>query len=447
MLRNVFLTTNMIPHENRMKRKKRIEELLKTANADTGDTIKIIRGNEQYEGVLMPHHEFSDEDIITVKLTNGYNIGVAVDESTTIYLVQKHPTGEQRAKHIPFNPNKPTISIVGTGGTIACYVDYRTGAVHPATSAEQLAFSVPEIFDLCNVKAQVPFQMLSENIEVHHWQTLAEIIAKELNSGAHGVVVPHGTDTLGYTAAALSFMLKDLTGPVVLVGAQRSSDRPSSDAAQNLMAAARVAATSDIGEVVVVMHGEISDSFSLIHRGTKVRKLHTSRRDAFKTVNGQPLGTMDYDVINMKEPYQKKTAGTVRAENKMEEDVAIVYFHPGMKAEDIPRKKGLVLMGTGLGHVSTKLIPILQKIIENGTTVVMTSQCLFGRVNMRVYSTGRDLIKAGVISADDMLPETAYVKLMWVLAKAKTRDEVEQLMTMNISGEISDRMKTDAFLP
>ena len=289
--------------------------------------------------------------------------------------------------------------------------------------------------------------MLSENIEVHHWQTLAEIIAKELNSGAHGVVVPHGTDTLGYTAAALSFMLKDLTGPVVLVGAQRSSDRPSSDAAQNLMAAARVAATSDIGEVVVVMHGEISDSFSLIHRGTKVRKLHTSRRDAFKTVNGQPLGTVDHDVINMKEPYQKKTAGTVRVENKMEEDVAIVYFHPGMKAEDIPRKKGLVLMGTGLGHVSTKLIPILQKIIENGTTVVMTSQCLFGRVNMRVYSTGRDLIKAGVISADDMLPETAYVKLMWVLAKAKTRDEVEQLMTTNISGEISERMKTDAFLP
>jgi glutamyl-tRNA(Gln) amidotransferase subunit D len=319
--------------------------------------------------------------------------------------------------------------------------------VHPATSAEQLAFSVPEIFDLCNVKTQVPFQMLSENIEVHHWQTLAEIIAKELNSGAHGVVVPHGTDTLGYTAAALSFMLKDLTGPVVLVGAQRSSDRPSSDAAQNLMAAARVAATSDIGEVVVVMHGEISDSFSLIHRGTKVRKLHTSRRDAFKTVNEQPLGTVDHGVVTMKEPYRKKTQGTVRVENKMEEDVAIVYFHPGMKPEDITKKKGIVLAGTGLGHVNTSCIPALQKMISDGTTVVMTSQCLFGRVNMRVYSTGRDLIKAGVISAEDMLPETAYVKLMWALAQAKTREEAEQLMTTNIAGEISERIKTDAYLP
>lgn len=430
-----------------MKRKKGIEELLKTANAETGDTIKIIRGNEQYEGVLMPHHEFSDEDIITVKLTNGYNIGVAVDESTTIILVQKHPTGEQQAKYIPFDPKKPTISIVGTGGTIACYVDYRTGAVHPATSAEQLAFSVPEIFDLCNVKAQVPFQMLSENIEVHHWQTLAEIIAKELNSGAHGVVVPHGTDTLGYTAAALSFMLKDLTGPVVLVGAQRSSDRPSSDAAQNIMAAARVAATSDIGEVVVVMHGEISDSFSSIHRGTKVRKLHTSRRDAFITVNEQPLGTVDQCVITMKEPYRKKTPGMVRVQSKMEEDVAMAYFYPGMKPKDIPKKKGIVLVGTGLGHVSTSLIPVLQKMINDGTTVVMTPQCLFGRVNMRVYSTGRDLIKAGVISGEDMLPETACVKLMWALAQARTREEAQQLMTANIAGEFAERTKTDTFLP
>ena len=430
-----------------MKRRKDVEDLLAAANAKTGDTIKIIRGKEQYEGVLMPHHEFSDEDIITVKQANGYNLGIAVDGNTQILLVQKHQTNEQQAKRIPFDPKRPTISVIGTGGTIACYVDYRTGAVHPATSAEQLAFSVPEIFDLCNVKAQVPFQMLSENMEVHHWQTLAELVAKELNSGVHGVVIPHGTDTLGYTAAALSFMLKDLTGPVVLVGAQRSSDRPSSDATQNLMAAARVAATSDIGEVVTVMHGEISDSYSLIHRGTKVRKMHTSRRDAFKTVNEQPLGTVDNNIITMKEPYRKATPGTVLVESSMEEDVAIVYFHSGMKLEDIPKKKGLVLMGSGLGHVNTDLIPPIEKMINNGTTVIMTSQCLFGRVNMRVYSTGRDLIKAGVISGEDMLPETAYVKLKWVLAHAKTREERERLMTTNIAGEISERIQTDAYLP
>ena len=429
-----------------MPRKKDIEEKLKTVNADIGDIIRIIRNDEQHEGVLMPHHEFSDDDIITIKLKTGYNIGIAVDKKTEIMLVQKQKATEKQTKKIPYDQKKPTISIVGTGGTIACYVDYRTGAVHPASSAEELAFSVPEIFDLCNVKSQVAYQMLSENIEVSHWQALAEIIAKELNNGAAGVVVPHGTDTLGYTAAALSFLLKNLSGPVVLVGAQRSSDRPSSDAAQNLIAAATVAATADIGEVVVVMHGEISDTFSTIHRGTKVRKFHTSRRDAFQTVNDLPLGKVENGVITLHAPYRKKTTGPVTTDTNMEEDVSILYFYPGMKPKDIPEKKGLVLAGTGLGHVSTKLLPRVTKLIKNGSVIIMTSQCLFGRVNMRVYSAGRDLIKAGVLPGEDMLPETAYVKLMWVLAHAKNKQDIEQLMMTNIAGEIAERTKSNAFL-
>lgn len=429
-----------------MPRKKGVEEKLNAVNAEVGDIIKILRKDEEFEGVLMPHHEFSDDDIITIKLNTGYNIGVAVDQHTEITLVQKQKTSQKQTKKIPHDPKKPTISIIGTGGTIACYIEYRTGAVHPATSAEELAFSVPEIFDLCNVKSQVAYQMLSENIEVSHWQTLAEKIAQELNSGAAGVVIPHGTDTLGYTAAALSFLLKNLSGPVVLVGAQRSSDRPSSDAAQNLMAAATVAATSDIGEVVVVMHGEISDTFSTIHRGTKVRKFHTSRRDAFKTVNDLPIGKVENSEVALDAAYRKKTAGPVTVDKKMEEDAAIVYFYPGMKPEDVPKKKGLVLAGTGLGHVSAKLLPRIHHLIEEGTVIVMTSQCLFGRVNMRVYSAGRDLITAGVISGEDMLPETAFVKLMWALAHGKNKEDVEKLMVTNIAGEISERTKSDAFL-
>ena len=429
-----------------MPRKKDIEEKLMKVNADIGDIIRIIRNDQQHEGVLMPHHEFSDDDIITIKLKTGYNIGIAVDKKTEIILVQKQKTTEKKTKKIPFDQKKPTISIIGTGGTIACYVDYRTGAVHPASSAEELAFSVPEIFDLCNVKSQVAYQMLSENIEVSHWQALAEIIAKELNNGTAGVVIPHGTDTLGYTAAALSFLLKNLTGPVVLVGAQRSSDRPSSDATQNLIAAATVAATSDIGEVVVVMHGEISDTFSTIHRGTKVRKFHTSRRDAFQTVNDLPLGKVENGVITLDAPYRKKTTGPVTTDTNVEEDVAIIYFYPGMKPADIPEKKGIVLAGTGLGHISVKLIPRITKLIKNGSVIIMTSQCLFGRVNMRVYSAGRDLIKAGVISGEDMLPETAYVKLMWVLAHAKNKQDIEHLMMTNIAGEIAERTKSNAFL-
>jgi glutamyl-tRNA(Gln) amidotransferase subunit D len=429
-----------------MPRKKEIVDLLTTLNAETGDIIKIIQHNKEYEGVLMPHHEFSGSDIITIKLKTGYNLGVAVDHQTKITLVQKQKSLGKHPQEIMVDPKKPTISIIGTGGTIACYVDYRTGAVHPASSADDLAFSVPEIFDISNVKAQVAYQLLSENIGVSHWQTLAEKVAKELNSGATGVVIPHGTDTLGYTAAALSFMLKNLSGPVVLVGAQRSSDRPSSDAAQNLMAAARVAATSDIGEVLVVMHGEISDTYSLIHRGTKVRKLHTSRRDAFKTVNEVPLGKVEQGVVIVNFSYRTKTNGPVTVETNMEEDVGIVYFHPGLKPEDIPQKKGLIIVGTGLGHVATQLLTRLSMLITEGTVVVMTSQCLFGRVNMRVYSAGRDLLTAGVIPGEDMLPETAYVKLMWALAHATTRQEVERLMISNIAGEISERTRSDAYI-
>lgn len=429
-----------------MTRKKFIEDLLKNINVEDGDKILVETETLKKEGVLMPHHQFSDEDIITIKLDNGYNIGISVDNNTKIKLLEKHKIIDKKFKTISFDKNKPTISIIGTGGTIACYVDYRTGAVHPATNAEELAFSVPEIFDICNVKSQVAFQMLSENIEVGNWRVLANKVAEELNNGSQGVIIPHGTDTLGYTAAALSFMLKNLCRPVVLVGSQRSSDRPSSDAAQNLLAAATIAAKSDIGEVVVVMHGESSDTFTTIHRGTKVRKFHTSRRDAFKTVNELPLGKIEEGEIKIFEGYRKKSQGKVIVDDKMEEDVGMIYSYPGLKPEDIPNKKGIVIIGTGLGHVPEKVFPRLKQLIDNGSIIVMTSQCIFGRINMNVYSTGRDLLSIGVIPCEDMLAETAYVKLMWILAHYKKREEIEKIMVTNIAGEISNRTKNIDFL-
>ena len=417
------------------------ERILKKVNAELGDTIKIKKGRRTYEGILMPHHEFSGDDIVIIKLKNGYNVGIEISEDTSIEVLKKGSKEKREIKRsIPHDPKKPTISIIGTGGTIASYVDYRTGAVHPATSAEELAFSVPEIFDICNVNARVAFQMFSEDLTVDHWQILAKEIAKEFNKNrVAGVVIPHGTDTMGYTSAALSFMLKNLTGPVVLVGAQRSSDRPSSDASRNLLDAALVASKSDIGEVVVVMHGEISDSFSTIHRGTKVRKLHTSRRDAFQTVNDAPLGKVSDGVIELNHEYRRISNGTIEVDEKMEKDVALVYFYPGMPPEDIPDKKGIVLMGTGLGHISKSLFSRIKELRENGSTIVMTSQCIFGRINMNVYSTGRDLLKLGVVPGEDMLPETAFVKLMWVLAHAKDEENIQKLMLTNIAGEISPR--------
>lgn len=429
-----------------MSQKKFIKEKLDKIGAEIGDRILVHTKHVKKEGVLMPHHQFSDADVINIKLDNGYNIGVSADEKTKIKLVKKRETIVKKPKEIPFDKSKPTISVIGTGGTIACYVDYRTGAVHPASSAKDLAFSVPEAFDICNFKTQVAFQILSENIEVSHWKALAKEVAKELNAGAVGVIIPHGTDTLGYTGAALSFMLKNLSGPVVLVGAQRSSDRPSSDAAQNLISAATVASKTDIGEVVAVMHEEISDTTSAIHRGTKVRKFHTSRRDAFKSVNDIPIGVIDKTGIKFNKEYRKKTNGKVTVDNRMETDVAMIYSYPGLKPEDIPDKKGIVLIGTGLGHVPNKIIPRIKELSKNGTIFAMTSQCLFGRINMKVYSTGRDLLKTGIIPCEDMLPETAYVKLMWALRHSKKRDEVEKIMTTNISGEMTDRTRSDVFL-
>ena len=429
-----------------MSRKKFIKEKLDKIGAKLGDRILVETKHTKKEGILMPHHQFSDSDVINIKLDNGYNIGISADEKTKITLVKKHKTVVKKPKEIPFDKSKPTVSVIGTGGTIACYVDYRTGAVHPASSAKDLAFSVPEAFDICNFKTQVAFQILSENVEVSHWKELAKEVAKELNSGSVGVIIPHGTDTMGYTGAALSFMLKDLSGPVVLVGAQRSSDRPSSDAAQNLVAAATVASKTDLGEVVAVMHEETSDKTSAIHRGTKVRKFHTSRRDAFKSVNDIPIGIIDKEGVTFNKEYRKKTKVKVTVDDKMETDVAMIYSYPGLKPEDIPEKKGIVLIGTGLGHVPNKIIPKIKDLRKKGTIFAMTSQCLFGRVNMKVYSTGRDLLKTGIIPCEDMLPETAYVKLMWALGHSKKLDEVEKIMNENISGEITNRTRSDVFL-
>ncbi|HLE54876.1 MAG TPA: Glu-tRNA(Gln) amidotransferase subunit GatD, partial [Thermoplasmata archaeon] len=262
----------------------KIRALLDRARADQGDAVAVTARGETYAGVLMPHHGFSGEDILTVKLGSGYNIGIAVEDITDLKVIAKHTTVKVE-RHLPApSKDKPTLAVLGTGGTIASYVDYRTGAVHPAVTAEELIFSVPELLDIANVKARVIYSIYSENLKPENWQHLARETASELNAGASGVLIPHGTDTMHFTTAALSFMLRDLTGPVVVVGSQRSSDRPSSDAASNLLCGARVA-TADLGEVVAVMHGESSDSYCWIHRGTKVRKMHSSRRDAFRSMN------------------------------------------------------------------------------------------------------------------------------------------------------------------
>ncbi len=418
-----------------------------TVTAESGDRIQVTTSDgATFEGILMPRHSFSGDDILTVKLGNGYNIGLQADGAEVEVLAK----AESRNVDLSMpdeDPDKPTIAVLGTGGTIASFVDYRTGGVHPATKPEELAAAAPDLFDICNVRAEVVLEMFSEDMQPEHWTTIAERVAHHLNNGCHGVVVGHGTDTLHYTSAALSFCLKDLSGPVVLVGSQRSSDRPSSDAGLNLAAAARVAATTDLGEVVACMHATSDDDRVDIHRGTRVRKNHTSRRDAFQSVNVLPIGHVSGTEVTLTEPYTASTPGPTTVDAEWDEDVSMILSYPGLwpdHIEDVVRK-ATVIVGTGLGHIAQRCLPGVQAVIDKGAHVVMASQCIHGRVNMNVYSTGRDLLQMGVLPADDMLPEVAYVKMMWILGHTQDPDEVRRLFSTPLAGEIGAATEPLAF--
>ena len=347
-----------------------------------------------------------------------------------------------------FHEGLPKIVLIGTGGTIASYVDYRTGAVHPALSTSDMVNAVPEIRELANIDARVLFSIFSENMDPAHWQELAKAVAEEINNGADAVIIPHGTDTMGYTAAALSFMLGDVPKPVILVGAQRSSDRPSSDASSNLMACVRFATKADRSGVFVVMHDTPGDDSFAVHQGTRVRKMHTSRRDAFHSINALPVAHLDKDgnmEVRTDGPRVRDAEAVVKED--MEKSCVLLQYYPGMDPalfEPVFMKsKGVVIAGSGLGHVCEGMIPLIRKASENGTVVVMTSQCLNGRTNLNVYNTGRDMLKAGAITVLDMLPETAYVKLMWALANTDSVEAAKELMQTPLACEMSDRRTID----
>ncbi len=403
-----------------------------------GKRIRIKAKGRIFEGIVMP----SFTDCLVLKLDNGYNVGFK-DYEVVEVIEEKHiavPTPKLEKRE-----GLPSVKIISTGGTIASKVDYRTGAVTSQFTAEEIAGDVPELLEICNVDAMLLYNILSENMTPQNWIELAREVYDSIKKGYDGIIITHGTDTMHYTASALAFMLRTPV-PVVLVGAQRSSDRPSSDAAMNLFCAAK-AATSDLGEVVVVMHGTTSDDFCYIHRGVKVRKCHTSRRDAFKSINFPPLGRVDYpygSITWFVEERFRRNERQLELRDKLEDKVVLIKFFPGMKPDILDYYydngyRGFVLEGTGLGHVSTTWIDTIKRIAED-SLVVMTSQCLWGRICDRVYDTGRYLLKAGVIEGEDMLPEVALVKVMWLLGNYDL-EEAKRLVKVNLVGEITPTTK------
>src|SRR6184192_2787955 len=422
---------------------------LRKSKAKIGSIIRLTsKSGEMFEGTLIPRSEYSDQTHVVLKMKNGYNIGISLDRTEKLAVIGQGEKPHFTKPSAPANHvGLPRVAIVSTGGTIASRVDYRTGAVQPALTAVDLASVVPELSAIAEIDAHILFSEYSENIGPTHWKGMAEEVAKRIANGAEGVVISHGTDTLHYTAAALSFALANLPVPVLLVGAQRSSDRPSSDAASNLTGAVALAAHADLGVVGVTMHQDLSDRYIIAHRGTRVRKCHTSRRDAFKSINSNPLARYDLhtrQVEYFESPPRRRSDHSFSLKPDFDHHTYLLKFYPGFDPQLIDAAvkagaRGLVLEGTGLGHVSKYCYDSIRNAVKNDVPVFMTSQTIWGRVDMNVYVTGRDLLNLGVVPLEDMIPETALVKLMWVLGQTRSIDKVHGLMLQPIAGEITER--------
>ena len=418
------------------------------------DDVVLNTTRGEFSGIILPRSEFDDSSHLVLKLSTGYNIGIdvrTITEATVLDSKEAHYKIPE--KEFPVSPDKPYVKLLGTGGTIASRLDYRTGAVIPAFSPGELYGAVPELADICNLSTEKLFAVFSENMGPEQYMTLAKAIGTEIEAGVDGIVIGHGTDTMHHTASALAFMVQDPPVPIVMVGSQRSSDRPSSDAALNLIHATTTAATSDIAEVMVCMFGPTSDEYGLLHRGTRVRKMHSSYRSTFRTIGDVPLATVTCDgVVPLRSDYNRRRDDRqVKILPFFEDRVTLIYYYPNMNPDIIDAVvekgyKGIVIAGTGLGHVNKPLYPAIERATAAGVAIYMTVQTLWGYVHMFVYDTGRDLMAKGVIPTENMLPEVAYTKLGWALGQTDDLNRVKEIMLTPICDEITEREPYDGYL-
>ncbi len=424
-------------------------KLLNSKAVEIGDSVRIKTDRNEYEGLVMPRIETGDTNCIILKLSNGYNIGIEAERIKEMSKMESKKETPKKDKVESAKPKKQVdpkeeVVILGCGGTIASKIEYKTGAVFPAITSEELVESFPQLKEK-KIRTRMLFSLLSENVTPQHWIEIANAIKEEMEKGCKGIVLMHGTDTMHYTAAALSYMVKTPV-PIVLVGAQRSSDRGSSDNMMNLLSAI-LAAESDIAEVTVCMHATENDDYCYLHRGTKVRKMHTSRRDAFKSINEQPIAKVDLDNerIEILSDYTQRGKTKFAIDTKLNPNVALIYIYPGMKRQQLKEMlqnhDGAVLMGTGLGHIPTELIDVTKE-FSSKKPVAITSQTIYGRLNLNVYETGRNMQDAEIIGhLLDWTPEAAFVKLMFVLGHSKEIGKIREMMNTSLAGEITERQE------
>ncbi|MFH0884569.1 MAG: Glu-tRNA(Gln) amidotransferase subunit GatD [Candidatus Micrarchaeota archaeon] len=434
---------------------KRLLDEFRKIGIEIGDRVKLVCAGVEFEGLLMPRPQSGDQDIVVLKLDSGYNTGLRAD---SIELMKKAPPKPATPQGDEEKNARGGIAILGCGGTIASKIEYKTGAVYPSITPRELRMAFPAL-QKWDIHSRQIFSLFSEDMNTTHWRMLADAIEDEIKDGSEGVVVMHGTDTMNYTSAAISYMLQNLPVPVVLVGSQRSSDRPSSENEMNLLNAV-FSTTQDLGEVAVCMHATTNDDFCHLHRGTRVRKMHTSRRDAFHSINSHPLAAVDYRTKRFERlsDWMPRQKGGLIAKKELNDNVALIYVHPNIKPSLISKLDdydGVVLVGTGLGHTPANafddksvkgITKPIHELVSSGIPVAMASQCISGRICMRVYSTGRLLMDAGVIGdGADWTPEAAYVKMCWALGQTKDLSGVARLMMENIAGEMTERSAIEGY--
>ena len=416
-------------------------EFLKANKISIGDSVKIL-ADITYSGIVMPRYEHSDDEHIVLKLKSGYNIGLEIKYIEKVEKKSSIETKIETKENIEKNDSLPNILLLSTGGTIASKIDYRTGAVTPVLTAEELNSSVPELSKIANIETKVLFSEYSENIMPEHWVKIAETVKEYSKSQYTGIIIAHGTDTMHYTSAYLSFALAGFPIPIALVGSQRSSDRASSDAALNLIGAVKFLTESKTNGIYIAMHQDENDETIACHIGTRVRKNHTSKRGAFQTIGNDPAFLIVNNKIqkNMKRDFFK--LDDFEPKIKINQKVALVKYHPGYNPDLLKNLidsgvKAIIFEGTGLGHIGENMYTVVKMANEKGIFMGMTSQCIDGMVRMTVYESGRDLLNLGIIPLENMIPEIALVKAMWVTGNTEKFDEIKENMLKEIALEFS----------
>ncbi|MEC9350997.1 MAG: Glu-tRNA(Gln) amidotransferase subunit GatD [Candidatus Thermoplasmatota archaeon] len=427
--------------------------------------VKTWSGVVEHEGLALPP---AGPKLITLKLANGYNVSYPESYVESVEILDEVEMSEEEGPTpIEQDESLPLVHLIHTGGTIASKVDYATGAVTARFEPHELLESVPELRSVARLRVVKLGNMWSDDIRPRHWNRMLRATEEAFAEGAVGVVITHGTDTLHLSAAAMGYGWSGNggrpPGRIVVTGSQRSPDRGSSDAAENLVAAVHWAAHGPAPSgyrdaSVVVLHADSSDGRCAVLPGIASRKYHSSRRDAFKSINQNPLAWINNDgtgpSIEMAEHEPADARVEAISPMMFDEDTRIAQFiadahlQPDLVMSVIKDGYDAILFhGTGLGHLpisdpqddspeNTKLRLMLEDHCANGGVVVVVAQTIHGPMNMNVYAKGREQQEMGIIGHGSLCPPgSALVKLHHLLSRGGGQETVASNWTEDLCGE------------